>query len=294
MEEIKNCPVCGQTEKEEVFKGPYYRGNSELFSIQRCKACQFWFTSPRPTEGEELNAYYDTGDYVSHTEKSETLVDKLYMLVRGRALKSKLALLNGLHPQKGALLDYGAGAGAFLVVAKADNWQTKGVEPSSVACKQASLKGLSLYQPENTEAFALPNHYSAISLWHVLEHLPKLNESLASFFEWLKPGGTLILALPNHDSYDAKKYQENWAALDLPLHLYHFTKSDIKALADKHGFVLQTVKNMPFDSFYVSMLSEKIRGKGHLVSAFATGLLSNIKGAATTNMSSLIYVLKKP
>jgi len=294
MIDIKECFICEATEHEEVFKGPYFRGDHQLFSVKRCKNCGFWFTSPRPQAGPELTKYYETEDYVSHTEQSKTLTDKLYMLVRKWALTNKLAIINREQKNKGALLDYGAGTGAFLEVAQKDGWITTGVEPSNLARQQAERKNVSLFSPDNPKSFAKNNHYSAITLWHVLEHLPDLNQSLQNFHNWLKPGGTLVIAVPNHESFDAKKYKENWAALDLPLHLYHFSKSDIRALAQKHYFEVRRIKNMPFDAFYVSMLSQGILKKPSLLRAFWIGLKSNWQGLQNQNMSSLIYVLKKP
>jgi hypothetical protein len=110
----------------------------------------------------------------------------------------------------------------------------------------------------------------------------------------LEDDGVLFIAVPNHESYDAVHYKNQWAALDVPLHLWHFAKSDISALAKEHGFTVEKVFNMPFDSYYVSLLSEKI-GKSGLgpVKALFRGFVSNRKGRNTSNMSSLIYQLRK-
>lgn len=249
-------------------------------------------TSPRP-EDEDLGRYYETGEYISHNNKKEGLTDLLYHWVREYSLRKKLGLINRLVPAKGRLLDYGAGTGHFLSVARKDGWQVEGVEPSGEAREVARKENqLSLTDPED---YRWASSFEAITLWHVLEHLPDLQGHLKRFSGALTPGGCLVIAVPNHESADSKKYGASWAALDVPLHLYHFKKSNIEDLAGQYGLVLEEIRNMPFDSFYVSMLSEKIKfGKGNLPRAFWSGLMSNIKGGSSKNMSSLIYILRKP
>lgn len=292
MIEINTCPVCSGSEHKEVRKAPYYRGEREFFSIVECNNCGFWWTNPAP-RGEDLAAYYESDDYVSHTDGKGGLLDWIYRLVRDRAIKSKLALLNSAQPEKGKLIDYGAGTGAFLLAAKRNGWSVSGFEPSEVARSNASQKGLELIDPEQRNSVA-EGSLNAITLWHVLEHIPDLNETLNYFHSRLAKGGSLIIAVPNHESEDSKHYRNHWAALDVPLHLWHFAKSDVKSLSEKHGFTLEDIQNMPFDSFYVSLLSEKnLWGKSRPFSAFWQGLKSNWKGRKTKNMSSLIYILRK-
>jgi 2-polyprenyl-3-methyl-5-hydroxy-6-metoxy-1,4-benzoquinol methylase len=144
--------------------------------------------------------------------------------------------------------------------------------------------------------FELPGKsFEVITLWHVLEHLPNLNSSMSQFFKLLKDTGTLVIAVPNINSYDAKKYQQYWAAYDVPRHLWHFSPNTVSLLAEQCGFQIIDIKPMPFDAFYVSMLSEKYKNK-----KFATlrglyrGLLSCfICLFNKKKSSSLIYVMKK-
>lgn len=292
MKTVTVCPICGSEKFSDVLKAPYFRGDQEMFTICECKSCQLWVTSPRP-EDSDLGRYYETGEYISHNNKKEGLTDVLYHWVREYSLGNKLRLINRLVPAKGSLLDYGAGTGHFLAVARKNGWQVDGVEPSAEARKVAlEENNLDLRDPE---VFEWANSYKVISLWHVLEHLPDLQGHLERFSNALLPGGCLVIAVPNHESADSRKYGASWAALDVPLHLYHFKKSNIADLAHQHGLKLEAVKNMPFDSFYVSMLSEKIKsGKGNLPRAFWSGLMSNLKGSGSKNMSSLIYILRKP
>lgn len=292
MIEVKSCPVCGASSFKEVLKAPYFRGDGELFSIKECTSCQFWVTSPRP-DNDELGKYYDSANYISHNNSSKSLMDKVYQMVRSYSLKKKVGLINSIDNGNKSLLDYGAGTGHFLLEAKEAGWKVNGVEISDDA-REVALKDNSLKLLAPSEFKVVEDKYSVISLWHVLEHLPDLNSHLETFYKSLQSGGKLVIAVPNHESSDSRHYGERWAALDVPLHLWHFKKKNIKAFAEKHGFVFSDVKNMPFDSFYVSLLSEKIGDKkGSPVSAFITGLKSNLKGKSDKNMSSLIYILEK-
>ncbi len=289
----KNCPVCGASSFRTVREAPYFRGKKETFTIQECQQCKLWITNPRPDD-DELGQYYESEDYVSHTDKRETLIDRIYHLVRNVAVKGKVKLINKYQPEKGSLLDYGAGTGFFLKAAKDNGWEVQGIEPSAEARKNAAKNHkLELIDPEKYD-WTAQQKIDTITLWHVLEHLPNLKEHLRNFHSVLKVGGNLIIAVPNHESHDAIKYADNWAALDVPLHLYHFKKRNINDLANEFGFTVREIRNMPFDAFYVSMLSERIaKGKANYLQAIWTGMVSNLKAISSKNASSLIYILEK-
>lgn len=292
MNKHSQCPVCAGTKFSPVRKPYYYRGKREEFTVESCDLCGFWFTNPFP-EGAELAAYYETEDYVSHTDGKGGLMDWVYGIVRDRAIKSKYQLVKSLNIGTKLFVDYGAGTGAFLAHVKSKGHEVLGFEPSEVARKNAAQKGLNLLDPEKRGELEEAS-VSVFTLWHVLEHIPDLNETLAYFNSRLEAKGYLVIAVPNHESADALHYKDHWAAFDVPLHLWHFAKSDIKALGEKHGFKLQTIHNMPFDSYYVSLLSEKNKSGGmRPFSAFIQGWKSNKRGRRTKNMSSLIYVLQK-
>ncbi|HMK06388.1 MAG TPA: hypothetical protein VK476_02595, partial [Flavobacterium sp.] len=105
--------------------------------------------------------------------------------------------------------------------------------------------------------------------------------------------GTVLIAVPNFNSYDAKHYGKFWAAYDAPRHLWHFSKTAIKLLFEKQDMKLEKVLPMKFDAFYVSLLSEKYKsGKMNLIKAFMIGLKSNWKGKENSEYSSHIYVIK--
>jgi predicted SAM-dependent methyltransferase len=292
MKKSENCQVCASRDFVSVRKPSYFRGEAQEFNIDACSSCGFWFTNPAP-QGAELARYYESDDYVSHTDGKGGLMDWVYNLVRTRAIKSKLQLVTGSNPPTRRLIDYGAGTGAFLSEAKKNNWDIGGFEPSELARENAEKKGVPLLSPENRESLK-DGSVGVFSLWHVLEHIPDLNETFNYFNRKLSDKGLLIIAVPNHECHDAQYYGDDWAALDVPLHLWHFAKKDMAALAVKHGFTVENTRNMVFDSFYVSLLSEKNRtGKQNVLAGFWRGLRSNVKGRTKKNMSSLIYVLRK-
>ncbi|UTN05286.1 class I SAM-dependent methyltransferase [Flavobacterium bizetiae] len=263
--------------------------SKEIFDLYYDETLDMLITSPQP-DLENLGKYYESEDYISHTDNKRSLFEKAYHFVKNIALKNKLNLINGEQSRKGRILDIGAGTGDFLLTAKNDGWDTVGVEPSERAKNIAIQKGISFVN----ETSALENNsFDVITMWHVLEHVPNLELQIQELKRLLKPTGTLIVAVPNFKSYDAQHYQTFWAAYDVPIHFWHFSKKAIKSLFEKVDMKLEKVLPMKFDSFYVSLLSEKYKtGKMNYISAFFVGLKSNLKASSTKEYSSHIYVLK--
>ena len=246
-------------------------------------------TYPQPSL-DNLGKYYESEDYISHTDSKRSLFEIAYHFVKSIALKNKLELINSLQPAKGRILDIGAGTGDFLSVAKQNGWQAVGVEPSDKA-KVIALKKEVVFVEDTAE---LENQsFDVISMWHVLEHVPNLDNQIKELKRLLKPNGSLIVAVPNFKSFDAKYYGAFWAAYDVPIHFWHFSKKAIKTLFEREGMELEKVLPMKFDSFYVSLLSEKYKfGKMNFLSAVFLGLQSNLKAKRNFEYSSHIYVLK--
>ena len=263
--------------------------SKEIFDLYHDETLDMLITSPQP-DLENLGKYYESEDYISHTDNKRSLFEKAYHFVKNIALKNKLNLINGEQSNKGKILDIGAGTGDFLLTAKNDGWETVGVEPSDRAKNIAKQKGISFVD----EISVLENNsFDVITMWHVLEHVPNLVFQIQELKRLLKPTGTLIVAVPNFKSYDAKHYGEFWAAFDVPIHFWHFSKKAIKSLFEKVDMKLEKVLPMKFDSFYVSLLSEKYKtGKMNFIRAFFIGLQSNLKASRTKEYSSHIYVLK--
>ncbi|WP_298340749.1 class I SAM-dependent methyltransferase [uncultured Algibacter sp.] len=266
--------------------------SGEQFEIIQNSEYGFLETTPQPSS-EKLPDYYQSEDYISHTDSKRNLFEKAYHIVRSISLKKKLNLINSYSSQEKNLLDVGCGTGDFLEIAQQNNWHVTGIEPNEKARNIANKKtNNAVFKTDQLLKFE-PNSFDVITLWHVLEHLPNIEDHISVFKKLLKPKGTLVIAVPNYKSYDAKHYKQFWAAYDVPRHLWHFNKASISKLVSKQSFKVQKVKPMWFDSFYVSMLSEKYKsGKMNPIKGFCIGLLSNLKAISTKEASSLIYVIK--
>ena len=275
--------------KEPFLTVKDYSVSQEIFDLHHDPKLDMLITSPQPSL-ENLKKYYESVDYISHTDSKRSLFEKAYHFVKTIALRNKLNLINSLQPNKGSILDIGAGTGDFLSVAKENGWHTIGVEPSEKAKAIAKSKGVSFVGDPNE----LDSHsFDVISMWHVLEHVPNLENQIKELKRLLKPNGTLLIAVPNFKSFDAKHYGKFWAAYDVPIHFWHFSKTAIKMLFEQEEMQLVKVLPMKFDSFYVSLLSEKYKtGKMNYIKAFFVGLLSNLKAKKNLEYSSHIYILK--
>ncbi|MEM0541527.1 class I SAM-dependent methyltransferase [Flavobacterium sp. j3] len=265
-----------------------YSVSKEIFELHHNPEYDVLITFPKPSV-DKLPSYYESDDYISHTDGKRSLFEKAYHFIKGIALKNKVKLVNA-HSQKGRILDIGAGTGDFLVSAKNDGWETIGIEPSVKAKQIAINKGVSFID----DLAALENNsIDVITMWHVLEHVPNLDEYINELKRLIKPSGTIIIAVPNFKSFDAKYYGKFWAAYDVPRHIWHFSKTTIEKLFAEKDMRLVEVLPMKFDSFYVSLLSEKYKtGSMNYLKAFFVGLQSNINGKQSKEYSSHIYIIK--
>lgn len=262
--------------------------SQEKFNLLYDEKLEMLVTEPQP---QNLEKYYQSDAYISHTDSSKTFTDKIYQAVKKISLKQKVKLISIQNTSKKNLLDVGAGTGDFLAIAKNRNWNVGGVEPNIAAQKKAKEKGIELFSSLEEVS---ERKFDVITLWHVLEHLPNLESQISKLITLLEENGTLIIAVPNYKSFDAEYYKTFWAAYDVPRHLWHFSKTSIIKLFNEHHMKVVRIKPMLFDSFYVSLLSEKYKsGKSNFVKAFLVGLWSNLKGLSTKEYSSHIYVIKK-
>jgi len=291
-ERLDNCPVCAKTELKNFLVVQDKSVSQESFVLVQCINCGLKFTNPRPKE-EAIGPYYASEEYISHSDTSKGLLNKTYRLVRSMAIKKKVELVNRLG-NKGKLLDYGSGVGYFLQACQKEGWQVEGFEPNENARQQAEEKIGKTLHYGNLDAFA-EDTFEVVTLWHVLEHIHQLNETMQTLVKATKKGGYLVLAVPNSDSYDAKKYGADWAAYDVPRHLYHFNKASMQRLLKKHKLDLKEVLPMKWDSYYVSILSEKYKhGQTKMLDSFFTGFRSNLHGAKNGNSySSQIFIAQK-
>jgi len=260
----------------------------EYFEVKPSKHKGILQTFPQPSEND-LPKYYDSPDYISHQTQAQSLRDKIYQKVKSFmiAKKKKMVLK---HHQQGHILDIGAGTGEFLDVFDSQDWSKYCIEPSTKLHPQLSKKGIKrkVHLSEFENQF-----FDVITLWHSLEHIPNLEVTISHLKRILKPQGLVYVAVPNYKCFDAQIYKSHWAAWDVPRHLWHFSRLGLKSLFLNHD--LKCVKNigMPFDAFYVSILSEQYKPHGHLFHAIWVSTLSNLKAFFTKEYSSVIYVLKQ-
>ena len=293
METLNNCPICKSDQTTLFLTCIDHTVSRETFSIVQCNSCGFKFTNPRPEE-DKLGAYYKSEDYVSHSNTKKGFINSTYQSVRKYTLLKKLELISKYY-KTGKILDIGCGTGEFLNTCKSAKWETFGIEPDPDARKMAK-DNFGLDVREESEINNLSNEgFDIISMWHVLEHVPRLNERIEDLKRLIKPDGVIIIAVPNCNSLDAKIYGENWAAYDVPRHLYHFTPKDIELVFKNHGLKMFKVLPMVFDSFYVSMLSEKIKtGKTNIIRSTWNGFRSNLSALKSgKTSSSQIYLIRK-
>ncbi|GHA64658.1 class I SAM-dependent methyltransferase [Pontibacter akesuensis] len=291
-ERLEQCPVCGKEEFKNFIVVNDNAVSKESFVIVECENCTFKFTNPRP-DSESIGQYYESEDYISHSNTKQGIINRAYHVVRSITTKQKVELINRHSPAKGAILDYGCGTGTFLAACKKDGWDIRGIEPNAKAREVASKETGEIIASSLNDIDG--EKYEVITLWHVLEHIHTLNETVTMLLENLQEDGTLIIAVPNADSHDAKEYRENWAAYDVPRHLYHFTQPTMKRFLKKHKMVLEEVLPMKFDAYYVSLLSEKQKeGKTKMLSSVMNGYRSNSYAEKNGNdYSSLIFVAKR-
>jgi 2-polyprenyl-3-methyl-5-hydroxy-6-metoxy-1,4-benzoquinol methylase len=288
--ELTRCPVCSSKDFRQVLQVKDQLVSRETFDICECRHCSLRFTNPRPDD-PELASYYQSEDYISHTNEGNSLVNRLYKLARVFTLRSKRKLIQKETAGK-KLLDIGCGTGHFLEHCSIKGWKAFGVEPDTGARKVATEQH-KLQVVEDLDKVEASD-FDRITLWHVLEHLPELHDSLKKISALLKADGKLFIAVPNYLAYEEHKFKANWAAYDVPRHLYHFSPKSLKTLTLQHGLKVDKVYPMWLDSFYISLLSNQQKyNSNRYLNSFIIGSLSNIYGIKTGSFSSLIYQLSK-
>jgi len=295
MEKLNTCLLCGHTEFINELTCTDFVATGENFNLQRCKKCTFLFTNPRPNT-DEIGKYYQSDKYVSHAGKKEGfgIMYKIYDIVRNYSITQKLNLIKKYN-SSGNLMDLGCGLGYFLDgAAKDKTFNCIGVDVSDDTIKY--VKDTFGYDVKNELELdqLAQNNYDVITQWHVLEHVHYLNERMIQLNKLLKKDGTLFIAVPNSNSWDAKKYKEYWDGYDVPRHLYHFNKNSMKLLMEKHGFTIIETKPLLFDAPYISMRSE-IHQKNNFTMLIGAinGLISNLSAIVTRDYSTLLFIVKK-
>ena len=291
MESLKNCPISDSPKLEKHAEIRDHFLSKEVFSLEKCSESKLLITNPRPDENSIVK-YYKSDSYISHSNESRSITSSIYKLVRNYTIGQKLKMIERFS-FKGQLLDYGCGTGHFLEKAQQKGWEVQGVEPDSTA-RENQASSLQGKVAESLSGIQEGAQFNVITLFHVLEHVHRLDETMQTLIGMLQRNGVLFLALPNHESHDAQHYGGYWAGYDVPRHLYHFNQRAVFQLSKKYGLNIVSTIPMKFDSYYVSMLSEKYMGNSmSFVKGLINGYKSNRRAKRTKEYSSLIYVLTK-
>ena len=293
MELLEKCPVCLKSDSEIHIKLKDHFLTKESFNIVKCNSCGFLYTNPRPEENEILK-YYKSAEYLSHSKQKVSITSIVYNLVKNYSLKAKHKTIIK-YKAKGSILDVGCATGEFLNYLQSKGWHTTGIEPTPEPREFAKQQfNLNVLDTSDFERLST-DYFDVVTMWHVLEHIHRIDYQLDQVLRVIKPDGTLLIALPNHLSWDAERYKEHWAAYDVPRHLYHFSPATFKKLITRLNLIVDDIIPMKFDSFYVSLLSEQYQESGSkYLNAVFNGLRSNSHAKKSSgNYSSLIYILRK-
>jgi 2-polyprenyl-3-methyl-5-hydroxy-6-metoxy-1,4-benzoquinol methylase len=296
VEKLTLCPICKESNFTPLFECKDYVASGEKFPIVKCNNCTHEFTNHRPTE-EECGIYYQSNNYISHSgsDKSKLgITYKLYDLVRNYSIGLKLNIIKK-YQKSGELLDLGCGLGYFLNGAqKEGTFECQGADISEDAIKYVKDNfNIEVKKDSELKTFK-KGQFNVITQWHVLEHVYRLEDRLQELKYLLSEKGTMFIAVPNSDSWDAKNYKEYWDGYDVPRHIHHFNKKSIKKLFHDNGFEFIKMRGMWFDAPYISMRSEYHRGNGKLgfILGATKGMYSNLKALFTGNQSSILLIIK--
>ncbi|MEL7161679.1 MAG: class I SAM-dependent methyltransferase [Bacteroidota bacterium] len=288
------CPLCQSSSIGRELTVRDHSISGEVFELWRCAACDFLFTQDAPAP-EEVGAYYAGEEYISHSDNREGIVNKLYHRARDFMLGQKYALVKR-EAVGNRLLDYGTGTGYFTDFMVRKGYAAEGIEIDERARTYGREKfGITINSPEELFTGYGPAVFDVITLWHVLEHLYEPEKYLRRFHEILAERGVLIIAVPNHKSPDAAAFGKDWAAYDVPRHLWHFSPGTIRRMVSQAGFRVTETRHMPLDPFYVSIMSDKYQKGGN---GLVGGALRGLRSFATSlgeaeRGSSVIYVCVK-
>lgn len=290
-----SCPICSSENLVKKHTCTDHFVSKESFVVAQCSNCGFTFTQDHPDE-HQAGRYYESEEYISHSDTSQGIINKLYRTARSMMLKRKVKLVKKVCGRTtGNVLDIGSGRGYFVNAMLEAGWKAEGIEINDRARKLSQKEfGIVVHEPDEIKNLSSET-FNCITLWHVLEHFYNPETYLDEVFRLLKSDGVCIAALPNSKSFDASYYKENWAAWDVPRHLWHFSPETLMKLAAKHGFKLVETRTLPLDVFYVSMLSEKYTGSAmHFIKGLIIGKMFFIKSLFSKDKaSSLMYILTK-
>jgi len=228
-DKLTPCPICHRVQTTLEF--PEARGPARSYPLVRCRSCDLVFQ-------ERLPSLEDPGPERAPTrvESQNRFAPWLERVIRLFRL-SRVRLAVQLMPTGGRALDIGCGRGLYLRMLKERGYQVRGTEHSANVVP--ADPELTIDTGEVAPGRYPDASFDLISIWHVLEHLPKPDVTLEACAQALEPGGALLIAVPNYGSTQARLGGERWFHLDLPRHIFHFTPPSLERLLRNHGFEIE-------------------------------------------------------
>jgi len=257
----------------------------ETFTIKKTPIKGLLKTHPAPSKNK-IQLYYRSDKYISHNSTTPGAFFFIYRVIRSFNFWFKYKFV-GKKELFSKTLDFGSGDQYFMEQLQRRNHNVFGIDPLKPNISKQ------VYGSVFDESLDSKN-FSCITAWHSLEHVHELENIIARFHKILDYNGTVIVAVPNYRSFDARLYKSFWAAYDVPRHLWHFDKKSIKKVFSNNGFSFIKSAPLLFDSYYVSLLSERYKKSIFRVfNSIVVGTVSNIIGFFTKEYSSNIFVFKK-
>jgi 2-polyprenyl-3-methyl-5-hydroxy-6-metoxy-1,4-benzoquinol methylase len=285
--------------------------DGDTWKLVRAATSGLLFLNPRP-DANTIASHYEALDYDPFItlKKNETLQDKIYKFARRYITlrwkaRAVLSRMNFIAERAYNVLEIGCATGDFLTELarqeKSAHLDLYGIEFSANAARFAREENELRVCTGELLSCDLTQTFDLIAMWHVLEHVLRLNDTLDKLHRVLKPNGTLVVAMPNPDSYDARHFKKFWNGYDAPRHLYHFTPKTFAKLLSQHGFVIREMHALPLDSYYNALISQQIvdkakkqtSGLGTWLKAIWHGSVAAAVGKDVASASSVVYYIVK-
>jgi 2-polyprenyl-3-methyl-5-hydroxy-6-metoxy-1,4-benzoquinol methylase len=224
------CPLCGERSAR-----PHFAVEGCASRVVECGGCGLARLDPLPSD-EELARFYPDAYYGDPGVKFQPAIEWLVRAVGTRHIRF---LARGVVPG-GRILDVGCGRGVLLSELADRGYEVHGVERSPAAALGADPRAQIRIAPDLAAAGYSAGFFDAVFIWHVLEHLREPVAAVREVHRILRPGGKLVVAVPNFSSLQARWAGPAWFHLDLPRHAYHFPIRALRELLEQTGFVCES------------------------------------------------------